>query len=91
MSNFSEELEMLSNTMRQADNKSYALGEKHGSLTILNKLMKQALEHKYETAGDFFGAISSLCDELTGSQMTSEQYEAEAKADNLTSEQFPNV
>lgn len=53
-------------------------------------LLSEIKEHGYTTFSELNGALHTHLD-LIDNPMTSEQYEAEANADNLTSEQFPNV
>lgn len=60
----------------------------------LEILIKEIEEYGYTTFNDLHGALLThleLIESKTDKPMTSEQYEAEANADHLTSEQFPNV
>ena len=56
----------------------------------LEILIKEIKEYGYTTFSELNGALHTHLD-LINNPMTSEQYEAEANADHLTSEQFPNV
>ena len=53
----------------------------------LEILIKEIEEHGYTTFSELNGALHNHLD-LINNPMTSEQYEAEANADHLTSEQF---
>jgi len=60
----------------------------------LDILIKEIAEYNYTTFNELHGALLSHLELIEGKgnePMTSEQYEAEANADHLTSEQFPNV
>ena len=53
----------------------------------LEILIKEIEEHGYTTFSELNGALHTHLD-LINNPMTSEQYEAEANADHITSEQF---
>lgn len=67
-------------------NAVFKQGEIHGALTVINRLFKECIEHKYTDISQLMGAIHTIADELK--PMTPEQYEKEAKATNQTTSEF---
>ena len=57
----------------------------------LEILLREIDSEGYTTFNQLIGALHTHLDLINNKAMTSEQYEAEANADHLTSEQFPNV
>lgn len=78
-------------------------GDKNSVVSVLNTLKREYEDLLEEFEGDssvssfVFGTIHNeieiidRCLEFGVDYAKAEQYEAEAKADNFTSEQFPNV
>ena len=79
MSNFDEKLAAIV----KHGNETFEQGQLNGSLTVINRLISESIEHKYTDINQLMGAIINISDELRG-DMTSEQYEADAKADHRT-------
>lgn len=81
---------------RHAEHQSKKIGETHlnAKIQMLEDLIKEINDEGYETFNQLKGSIESNLDTLNkvkakdDKEMTSEQYEAEAKADHFSGEQF---
>ena len=62
-----------------------------GGKMHLEILIKEIESEGYTTFSELNGALHTHLELINDKVMTSEQYEAEANADHITSEQFPNV
>ena len=72
--------------------KMNAEGFKHGKVMSLHDLAHKIILDDITEVSEVLKIITEMQVQIKlGHAMTSEQYEKEAKADHLTSEQFPNV
>ena len=74
-----DQLEQIAKKAGEFAESMHKTGLEYGRVNALNEVILTLLTGSYETGLDALNAVIALRD-----GMTSEQYEAEAKADNLT-------
>lgn len=80
-----EEMEVKQSAM-------YRLGVENGEIKALADLSLEILKHRYDTVSQIMGAISNRIGDIVNNEnMTSEIYEAEAKADHFSDNQYEQV
>ena len=72
------------------DAEIYLKGAKQAILELFSNFERFDIDASAHILGTMANQVDAI-NELLGESMTSEQYDTEAKADNLTEGQFPNV